>query len=99
MSAADKTPPGPTRQRQQADSRSGGVELVPRLENQGYEPAQVDERRAWLEEMTGCRLPLVGACSIPTTDMRGNIENPVGSVQMPLGVAGPLRVRGEHADG
>jgi len=99
MSAADKTPPGPARQPQDADPRSGGVELVPRLENQGYEPAQVDERRGWLEEVTGCRLPLVGACSIPTTAMRGNIENPVGSVQMPLGVAGPLRVRGEHADG
>jgi hydroxymethylglutaryl-CoA reductase (NADPH) len=31
--------------------------------------------------------------------MRGNIENPIGAAQIPLGVAGPLRVRGEHADG
>jgi hydroxymethylglutaryl-CoA reductase (NADPH) len=31
--------------------------------------------------------------------MRGNIENPVGAVQVPLGVAGPLHVEGEHAQG
>ena len=31
--------------------------------------------------------------------MRGNIENPIGAVQVPLGVAGPLLVEGEHASG
>jgi hydroxymethylglutaryl-CoA reductase (NADPH) len=31
--------------------------------------------------------------------MRGNVENPVGAAQVPLGVAGPLLVRGEHAQG
>ena len=31
--------------------------------------------------------------------MRGNIENPIGSAQIPLGIAGPLLVHGEHAEG
>jgi hydroxymethylglutaryl-CoA reductase (NADPH) len=31
--------------------------------------------------------------------MRGNIENPIGAAQVPLGVAGPLAVDGEHARG
>jgi hydroxymethylglutaryl-CoA reductase (NADPH) len=31
--------------------------------------------------------------------MRGNIENPIGAVQMPLGIAGPLLVHGDHARG
>src|SRR5262245_66537626 len=42
---------------------------------------------------------MVGAGAIPGLSMRGNVENPIGAAQVPLGVAGPLRVRGEHADG
>ncbi len=76
-----------------------GIELVPRFKDQGYSPDQVRERREWLERRTGVSLPLVGACAIPTDEMRGNVENPVGSVQMPLGIAGPLLVHGDHAQG
>ena len=75
------------------------VELVPRLKQQGYAPELVEQRRRWVEEKTGCELRHVGACSVSTEQMRGNIENPVGAAQVPLGVAGPLLVRGEHADG
>jgi hydroxymethylglutaryl-CoA reductase (NADPH) len=76
-----------------------GIELVPRFKDQGYSPDQVRDRREWLERKAGVPLPLVGACAIPTEQMRGNVENPVGSVQMPLGIAGPLLVNGEHAQG
>jgi hydroxymethylglutaryl-CoA reductase (NADPH) len=76
-----------------------GIELVPRFKDQGYTPEQVRERREWLERKTGAAMPLVGASAIPAPQMRGNIENPIGSVQMPLGVAGPLLVHGEHAEG
>ncbi len=31
--------------------------------------------------------------------LRGNIENPIGAAQVPLGVAGPLLIAGEHAQG
>jgi hydroxymethylglutaryl-CoA reductase (NADPH) len=31
--------------------------------------------------------------------MRGNIENPVGVAQVPLGIAGPVLIRGKHARG
>lgn len=75
------------------------IELVPRFSAQGYEAEDVERRRAWLEHKTGVRLQHVGAHSVPTEAMRGNIENPVGAAQVPLGVAGPLRVDGEHAHG
>ena len=75
------------------------VDLVPRGKDQGYTEEDLALRRAWIEERTGCRLEHVGSSTLPAEELRGNVENPVGSVQVPLGVAGPLRVRGEHADG
>lgn len=75
------------------------TELVPRLEDQGYSVAQVAERRRWVEAKTGCRLDKVGDFSLAPEEWRGNIENPVGVATVPLGVLGPLRVRGEHAEG
>jgi hydroxymethylglutaryl-CoA reductase (NADPH) len=77
----------------------GRPALVPRFAGQGYADEELAQRRAWLEEAVGAALPLVGAGAIPGPAMRGNIENAIGAAQVPLGVAGPLRVRGEHADG
>jgi len=79
-----------------------GIELVPRFTAQGYSADEVRERREWVQRKTGVNLPLVAASAIPSEQMRGNIENPIGSVQMPLGVAGPLLVNpdgGAHASG
>ncbi len=74
-------------------------ELVPRAAGSGYEADEVASRRAWVEAKTGAALPLVGDCALPYPEMRGNIENPIGAAQMPLGVAGPLLIDGEHARG
>src|SRR5229473_4518421 len=73
--------------------------LVPRFEKQGYDEDSVAARRIWLEKKTGARLAHVGSYSISSKDMRGNIENPVGVSQVPLGIAGPLLIHGAHAKG
>ncbi len=83
----------------QTRNPEAGIPLVPRFTGQGYTAEQVRERRAWLQDQLGISLPIVAACAIPSEQMRGNIENPIGSVQMPLGVAGPIAVHGEHAEG
>src|SRR5687767_436143 len=75
------------------------ADLVPRLEGQGYSAEALAERRRWIEERTGARLAHAAASTVPAEEMRGNIENPIGAAQVPLGVAGPLLVQGEHAQG
>jgi len=79
--------------------RAEPLDLVPRMEGQGYAAEHVARRRRWVEEKTGCALAHVGSHSVPGEEMRGNVENPVGAAQMPLGVAGPLVVNGRHARG
>lgn len=79
--------------------RPAALALVPRFAGGGYGRAEVDARRAWVEARTGVALPLAGSFAFDSEAMRGNIENPIGVAQVPLAVAGPLAVRGEHADG
>jgi hydroxymethylglutaryl-CoA reductase (NADPH) len=62
----------------------------------GANPAM---RRAWLEHNTGHSLEAAADSAFVPEDVRTNIENLVGAVHVPLGVAGPIRVNGEHAQG
>lgn len=81
------------------ENRRGALPLVPRFRGQGYRREQVEKRRRWVEERTGARMPLVGSFTIPSEQMRGNIENPIGAAQVPLAAVGPLLVHGRHARG
>lgn len=87
----------PTLKQPKANGAADSV--VPRFPQQGYARGYVDRRREWIEERTPAVLKHVAACTLDTDAMRGNIENPIGTIQMPLGVAGPLKVNGQHADG
>jgi hydroxymethylglutaryl-CoA reductase (NADPH) len=80
-------------------SEIGLEDLLPRLKDQGYDPGRVRQRRVWIERRTATSLHHIGACSFDSEQMRGNIENPIGVAQVPMGVAGPVWVRGQHANG
>jgi len=75
------------------------ADLLPRLKDQGYDAERVARRRAWIAERTGATLHHIGNYSFDPEIMRGNIENPIGVAQVPLGVAGPVLVHGQYARG
>ncbi|MEJ2541032.1 MAG: hydroxymethylglutaryl-CoA reductase [Gemmatimonadota bacterium] len=57
-------------------------------------------RRTFLEDRVGPLPHLFGEAEpVPSDALAGNVENHVGMAQLPVGLAGPLRVNGLHARG
>src|SRR6185295_4216747 len=72
---------------------------VPRDPKDDHTRRAADTRRAFLSDQTGATFEHVSSYSFDPAELAGNIEQFVGVVQVPLGVAGPLLVNGEHAKG
>jgi len=57
-------------------------------------------RRMFLERLTGVKLNAIGSTILDFELIEGrNIENAIGAIQIPVGVAGPIRVIGDYANG
>ncbi|MBM3987847.1 MAG: hypothetical protein FJ294_07815 [Planctomycetes bacterium] len=65
---------------------------IPRSASDDYAPDAVAQRRALAERTAGRALEHVGGSPVPPAAARGNVENLIGFAQVPLGIAGPLRV-------
>jgi hydroxymethylglutaryl-CoA reductase (NADPH) len=72
---------------------------VPRLDHGDYTERAALARREFARERTGAPLRHVGSYSLDPAMLPGNIENFTGVAQVPIGLAGPLLVAGEHARG
>jgi hydroxymethylglutaryl-CoA reductase (NADPH) len=72
---------------------------IPRDEEDNYSEEAIAARHEYIEEKTGTELEHVPQYSFDAAEGEGNIENFIGVAQMPLGLAGPVKVNGEHADG
>jgi len=68
------------------------------LEDETSPDEAADVRRRYIEEQENVSLTETGAAH-DSAEAKNNIENAVGATRLPLGVAGPLRVDGEHAEG
>jgi len=69
------------------------------LKNKGYSHSDVDERRRAVEEFTGTDLEHISKFCFDSEAASKNIENMIGATQIPLGFAGPVKIKGDHANG
>ena len=72
---------------------------IPRDPDDDYSPAAIKARQDFAREHTGSAIEHVSSYSLDPGSLPGNVENFLGVAQVPIGLAGPLLVDGEHAQG
>ena len=78
----------------------------PRIPFRGlYDPRHCHLRKKWAERFASCSLEHTGEwwakqgeTSSPSY-LKGNIENVIGLAKVPVGLVGPLLIRGDHVNG
>ena len=63
---------------------------IPRDKTNDYSDEWAANRRAFIKEKTGADLKHTGQYSIDPKILPGNVENFIGVLRMPVGLAGPL---------
>lgn len=72
---------------------------VPRFRGDDYCAEIISTRQSFVEDFTGVNLHHTRWSSFDPHLVKGNCEHFIGVAQVPLGIAGPLRVNGEYARG
>ena len=72
---------------------------IPRNKENDYTREAAEARREFVKEQTNAELNHVGQYSFDPAVLPGNVEHFIGAAQVPIGLAGPLLVNGEHAKG
>ncbi|MGA8256601.1 MAG: hydroxymethylglutaryl-CoA reductase [Nocardioides sp.] len=72
---------------------------IPRDKTDDYGEAAIKARQEFVREHTGSAVQHQASYSLDPATLPGNIENFFGVAQVPIGLAGPLLVNGEHAQG
>jgi hydroxymethylglutaryl-CoA reductase (NADPH) len=72
---------------------------VPRDRDNDYTREAQQTRADFMRERTGVELEHVTSYSFDPDSLSGNVEQFLGVAQVPIGLAGPLLVNGEHAQG
>ncbi len=72
---------------------------IPRFSRKNhYSQQAISARLSWAREVSGARLENIEKTILKPETLAGNIENYIGAVQIPIGLAGPLHVRGTYID-
>lgn len=72
---------------------------VPRNKENDFQPEIIEARREYISNMCGVTPQKLFDVEPDLTSLPGNIENFCGMAQVPLGIAGPINIHGEHAVG
>lgn len=67
--------------------------------NKHYSSEAVEARLRWARGVTGSGLSNICKTILHPETLAGNIENYIGAVQVPVGLAGPILVKGVYTDG
>ncbi len=72
---------------------------IPRDKKDDFGLAAIKSRQDFVKEYTGKELEHVPNYSFDANITAGNVESFIGVAQVPIGIAGPLKVNGEKAQG
>ena len=76
------------------------INKIPRLGKKlDYTIEALNQRCDWLEERVDVKIEHLRSFSEKPENTRGNIENPIGMAQIPVGITGPLLINGSNAQG
>ena len=72
---------------------------IPRSSKDDFRPEMVQARQNYVSEISGVTPKHLFNIDVDLESMSGNIEHFTGIAQVPVGIAGPIKVNGEHANG
>jgi hydroxymethylglutaryl-CoA reductase (NADPH) len=72
---------------------------IPRDRVDDYSETAIQARQDFVTQYTGRKLSHIPQYSFDPHVLRGNVENFIGVAQVPIGIAGPITIHGEHAQG
>ncbi len=72
---------------------------IPRSNEDDYTNEMAAERREFIKQKTGVELKHCANYSFDPKILKGNMENFIGVAQIPIGIAGPLKINGQYAKG
>lgn len=75
------------------------LKKIPRLPDDDYGENAIKARQEFIEKYSGQSLNHIRNYSFDPHTLKGNIEHFTGVAQVPLGIAGPITINGEHAKG
>jgi hydroxymethylglutaryl-CoA reductase (NADPH) len=71
----------------------------PKFGQKDYLKENVSKRLEWLQDKLNIKFEHLGKYSVNPETYKGNIENLIGSLQVPVGITGPILINGEYAKG